>query len=844
MRTTLASYVGDLLLRGDETAFAHKHGLRVKSWSYSETAKSAVRFARELEARGIGKGDRILFWARNSPEWVSAFFGCLLRGAIVVPVDVQSEPGFVKRVQEQVEAKFALVDRSTSALIEQTMPVMELDELRLQIAHHPAEPYLIAHDGYDDTAEIVFTSGTTTVPKGVHITHRNLLANLTPIEREIKRYMKWERLVHPIRFLNLVPLSHVFGQFMGIFVPQLLRGAVFFQESLVPSQIIETVKRERVSVVVCVPRSLETLREKIERHYEARWQLDEFHESINATAGSNFIWRWWKFRDVHRMFGWKFWAFISGGATINADTEEFWQGLGFAVIQGYGMTETAALISVNHPFKKTRGSIGKVLPGQAVKLAENGEILVRGENISPGYWKDDGPPGAEKNGWFRTGDAGEMDAKGNLYFKGRQKEVIVTSAGLNIYPEDIELVLNRQPEVRTNTVVEFDGPHGPEPLAVLILRDDNASATAAVERANQSLAQHQQVRRWAVWPEAEFPLTSTQKVRKQVVAERIKERMGGSESSAGALGHLQGLETIVSRVSGNAAQKLDPSTKLGTDLKLDSLGRVELLSALEDWCRVELDEAAFTEATTLGEIAKLIREGKHEAAVEYPYPRWPERWPISWLRLALLYLVVLPLARIMAWPTIRGKNYFRDVRGPLVLVCNHVTMVDHALILLALPGRLRRKLAIAMDGELLRQWTQPPRETGLLTRLLYLLEYVSVVLFFNVFSMPKKSGFRRSFAFAGEQMDCGHSLLIFPEGQRTTDGQMNPFLSGTGLLISQLDATVVPLRIDGLWELKQAKKHFARPGEISLTIGAPIHYSAREQPEQIVRDLEAQVKGL
>ena len=149
-----------------------------------------------------------------------------------------------------------------------------------------------------------------------------------------------------------------------------------------------------------------------------------------------------------------------------------------------------------------------------------------------------------------------------------------------------------------------------------------------------------------------------------------------------------------------------------------------------------------------------------------------------------------------------------------------------------------------MDGELLRQWRRPPRETGLLTRFLYLLEYFSVVLFFNVFSMPHKSGFRRSFAFAGELMDRGQSLLVFPEGRRTKDGQMNPFLAGTGLLISQLEATVVPLRIDGLWKLKQANKHFARPGEICLTIGAPIHYSARDQPEQIVRDLEAQVKGL
>src|SRR5206468_8989818 len=242
MFTTVACYLDRFLLRGNETAFAHWRGLRVKRWSYRQIANTAMRFARELEAREIAKGDRVLLWARNSPEWVSAFFGCLVRGVIVVPLDLQSEPGFVKRVQEQVEAKLALCDATTSRLIRQTLPVIELDELSSQIAHHSSNPYPLTHNGFDDTVEIVFTSGATAEPKGVLITHRNLMANLTPLEREIKRYLKWERLVHPVRFLNLLPLSHVFGHFMGVFVPQLLGAEVFFLESLSTLQILECVK--------------------------------------------------------------------------------------------------------------------------------------------------------------------------------------------------------------------------------------------------------------------------------------------------------------------------------------------------------------------------------------------------------------------------------------------------------------------------------------------------------------------------------------------------------------------------------------------------------------------------
>jgi long-chain acyl-CoA synthetase len=843
MRTTLGSYLDDFLLRGNETAFAYRPGLRIKRWSYAEIAKTAFQFARELEERGIEKGDRVLIWARNNPEWVSVFLGCLLRGAIAVPIDFQSEPGFVRRVQELSEAKLALCDAATSNLIEQTLPAIELDQLTSQITRHSSTPYTLTSISPEDVVEIVFTSGTTAEPKGVAITHRNLLANLVPLEHEIRRYLRWERLVHPIRFLNLVPLSHVFGQFMGIFVPQLLHGSVFIQDSLLPSQIIETVKRERVSVIVCVPRTLETLREKIERDYEARQEFAKLQRHLDRAAESHFISRWWRFRHVHQMFGWKFWAFISGGATLSSDTEEFWQRLGFAVIQGYGMTETAALVSVNHPFKKTRGSIGKVLPGQQVKLADDGEILLRGENVSPGYWNNDWQAGGAEDGWFRTGDAGELDAEGNLYFKGRRKEVIVTSAGMNIYPEDIELVLNRQPGVKTNVVVEIDGPHGPEPLAVLILRDEKTDARVAIEGANKSLAQHQQVRRWAIWPEAAFPLTPTQKVRKQVVAELMKQKLAAG-SSANPSGSSGTLEKIVSYVSGEVAPNLDPSATLGTDLKLDSLGRVELLSALEDSYRVELDEATFTEATTLGEVEKLIREGKQEASAPYPYPRWQRRWPISWLRIALIYLIVLPITRIMSGAEVRGKKNLDDLRGPLVFICNHVTMLDHALVLLALPGRIRRTLAIAMDGELLREWRHAPRGTKLFIRLLHLLEYFSVVLFFDVFSMPQKTGFRRSFAFAGELMDRGYSLLIFPEGERTKHGQMNRFLPGTGLLISQLGTPAVPMRIDGLWELKQANRHFARAGEVSLVIGKPLRYSTGTMPEVIARDLERQVEIL
>jgi long-chain acyl-CoA synthetase len=847
VRTTLASYLLDYLRHDGETAFVHRRGLRTGRWSYGRLARTAFQFSRELEARGIGRGDRIVLWAGNSPEWVAVFFGCLVRGAVVVPLDVQSESDFAARVARQVEAKLAILDRVTQEKADLSLPEIDAAELTSLCSTRSPEPIPLGDIDGDDAVEIVFTSGATAEPKGVLITHRNLLANLVPLEDEIRRYLILERPVHPLRFLNLLPLSHIFGQLMGMFVPPMLRGEVFFQASLAPGQIVETVKRERISVLIAVPRILDALREKIERDYEARGELERFRRAFAAARRHHPLRRWWRFRAIHSMFGLKFWAFICGGATLAPGTEEFWDRLGFAVIQGYGMTETASLVSVNHPFRLARGSIGRVMPGQEVRLADDGEILVRGRNVSTLYGSGARGTGASDDGWFHTGDVGELDAAGNLSFRGRKKDVIVTAAGMKIYPGDVEQALDRESAVKTSAVVAFAGPNGPEPLAVLILRDPVADVKALVEHANRSLAPHQRVRRWYVWPGEDFPRTPTQKVRTPLVAERAAAALAGasgaemSHPGAAPPGAIGG---IVARLGTGATGSIDASATLGSDLQLDSLGRVALLSEIEERYQVEIDEAAFTEETTVGDVERMIREGAREETAPYPYPRWQQRPPLSWLRAAFLYALVLPATRLLGRPRTRGAGNLRGLRGPAVFIANHVTDVDHALVLNAIPARFRGRLSIAMDGEILRGRLHPPPGAGPFRRALYRLEYVLLVFFFNVFSMPRKSGFRRSFAFAGSMMDRGYSLLVFPEGRHTESGAMNPFMPGTGLLISELGAPVVPIRIDGLWALKQAKRHRARSGEISVIIGAPVRYSNRDTPERIARDLEARVNAL
>jgi long-chain acyl-CoA synthetase len=285
-RRSLVEYLEEFQKRGNEPAYVQPSGYRTVRWSYRQVAETAFRFARELAARTIEKGDRVVIWGSNSAEWVSAFFGCALVGAIVVPMDDAATSDFVLRVYGQVRAKLILCSRAHAA-IAAAWPVVVLEDLAETLARHAGSPYPAAAVEARDTLQIVFTSGTTAEPKGVVITHGNVLANMAPLETEIRKYLKYERLVHPVRFLNLLPLSHVFGQFLGIFLPQLLGGTVIFEDTLKPAELIRTLRRERVSVLVAVPRLLQSLREKIERDLEDEGRGKKFEQSFSGGCGAS-----------------------------------------------------------------------------------------------------------------------------------------------------------------------------------------------------------------------------------------------------------------------------------------------------------------------------------------------------------------------------------------------------------------------------------------------------------------------------------------------------------------------------------------------------------------------------
>ena len=832
-RASVTEYLAYFSRYRRDHACVFQRGYRTVRWSYGDLLSYAQRFAALLEDRGIGPGDRIMLWGANCSEWLAAFWGALLRGAVVVPMDRAAASEFAGRVFQQVSAKL-LVSSSglTLPLSNFTLHFENFDSLpsARRLAPVPTTR--------EDTVQIVFTSGTTGEPKGVAITHGNILANLEPIEGEIQKYLRYERIFHPLRFLNLLPLSHVFGQFMGVFVPPLIGATVLFLESIKPSEIVSTIRDERVSVLITVPRLLGSMREMIEIQLRTTIGESALHAQMEKAGKEHFGWRWWRFRRIHSRFGWKFWAIISGGATLDHEDEEFWRRLGFAVIQGYGLTETTSLVSLNHPFKLGRGSIGKALPGREIKLDDSGEILVRGDSIAKTYWVNGQPVAAREGEWFRTGDLGALDEAGNLYFKGRKKNVIVTSEGMNIYPEDLEAALRSQPSVRDCMVIGVERAGNAEPCAVLVV-DDGAHSAQAIADANSTLGAHQQIRRWVLWPDSDFPRTSTQKPRQDLIAAYAKAQL---TSSGNGIVPRTALEAAIADLGRTSASL---KSNLEDDLNLSSIDRVDLLTALEQRYQVELDESQFAEAKTIADLEQILQQAS-AAPLEtrHHFPRWAQRGLVRWIRIAIYYLFTWPATLLMAKPTVIGRERLQAGRGPLLFIANHVTYIDPGLLMFAMPARYRHRLAIAMQGEMLTAMRNPPKQMNIFQRAIEVVSYWLVTALFDVFPLPQRSGFRESFAFAGASVDRGYSVLVFPEGRRTADGQMSPFRAGIGILAQTLKVPVVPMRIDGLFPLKQQDRTLARRGEIKIIVGRPLQFEMGTSEEEIARQLEEAVKNL
>src|SRR5208283_3542129 len=725
-RPNLLSLLNSFGRFAKDPAVVETRGYRRESLTYAELRSNAFSWARVLVGHGVGPGDRVLLWGPNSSAWIAGFWATLLRGAVAVPMDASANLEFVQRIVREAQVKAILHDAAQPAM-PGGPPSLVYNDLQAAMTSCLPLADSVAAPGDQatrtDVAEILFTSGTTSEPRGVVLTHGNFLANLEPIETGIQEYGKREKWFHPLGFVSLVPLSHVFGQFMSVFVPPLLGATVVLENSPHPRDILRTIRRERATIAIAVPRMLDALRNAMEQDIDARGWRPWFNDTAAAYAKEHFYMRAWRFRRIHHQLGWKFWAFISGGAALSSQTEEFFKLIGYAVVQGYGMTETASLVSVNHPFSAAEGTVGKILPGREFRLAPDGEILVRGENVSSGYFEKGAFQSrmAENDGWLRTGDLGELDAEENLRFRGRKKNVIVTPAGLNVYPEDLEAALRRQPAIRDAVVIPLDSAANAEPLAILLLRPSpsqpsvippapsfegseardrgnvrtspqsvepatfdgsSVAAPTAIDAANSSLAEYQRIRRWLVWPDPDFPRTPTGKPRLSVLGSRAAELLGPATGSVIPADNSVSPHALSAFREESEARDLSSALPSTADLSsMSSLDRVELLSTLEHRYNIELNETQFADAKSTADLERLIAQQAARRS-DFVYTSWQQREPIRIIRIAVYYALTWPATSLLAHARIVGREHLANLKGPFIFVANHVTRrADIGLVL-------------------------------------------------------------------------------------------------------------------------------------------------------------------
>jgi long-chain acyl-CoA synthetase len=645
-----------------------------------------------------------------------------------------------------------------------------------------------------------------------------------------------------LRFLNLLPLSHMFGQAMATFIPPMLPGVVIFMRGYNPAEIVEQIRRRHVSVLVSVPKILDVLKDHVARAFGA--DAAAVRRGLEpGAAREHFTRRWWRYRAIHRAFGFKFWSFVVGAAPLDAGLEAFWREFGFVVIQGYGLTETAPIVTLNHPFGTKKGSVGKAIAGVEIKIADDGEILVRGENVTQGYFNaDEETARAFEDGWFHTGDIGEIGGDRQLYIRGRKKEMIVTPEGLNVFPEDVERVLLQIPGVRDAAVVGVAIGSEERVHAVLVL--DPAVATgvdAVVRQANAQLADPQKVRRALVWPEPQLPRTEgTSKLKRAAIRDWVKS--GGATPRLVQAGG-DALAALIEKYAGRSGLSAQTTIE---ELGLSSLERVELMVALEDAFQTRIDEASFAETRDLGQLRTLVeRAATSDAAPAEPvdFPEWARSWWARGFRRFHLPLWVMPMTRAFAWLRVDGREHLRDLRGPVIFAANHQSFMDGPAIMAALPARWRYTLAPAMGKEMFAAHFFPGQH-GRRAWFTNSLNYYLAVLFFNAFQLPQReAGARQTLRYIGELLAEGTNVLIFPEGRRSATGEIDTFRPGIGMIASRLGAPVVPVRLDGLQRVMGVGAHMARPGRVRVAFGAPIRLVGDDY-EALAGQVEAAVKAL
>jgi long-chain acyl-CoA synthetase len=811
----------------------------VDTWTYAQLDADAVSWGAWLAAQGVQPGDRCAILADNDARWIGAYFGVLRIGAVAVPLDTNYKYTQVRTIAADCDARVIF----TTAKYRQTVDAAAPDRLRVDLvadaASRPAGgPPPIAERAASDAAVLLYTSGTTSDPKGVILTHGNLEAEraaafmiITLNERDA--------------VLGVLPLFHALAQLANLLLPLIIGGRVVFLEQVSSSSLLATLQERQISVFACVPQFFYLIHQRVMAEVAKRRRVSRavFNAMLRTNGWLRDTFRWnpgkrW-FARVHRTLGSHMRVLVTGGSKFDAVIGRQLYELGISLENAYGLTECTGGATIVRPGDKFTTSVGQPFDGVEIKILDreqqpadadaprDGEILIRGPIVMQGYFnRPDATAQVLKDGWLYTGDLGYLDAEGRLFVTGRKKEIIVLSSGKNLYPEEIEAHYRQSPLIKEICILGLTKPGEPsaERLHAVIVPDEQVMQERGitsirepirfdVETLSVQLPPHKRVLSYDVWTDA-LPRTSTGKVKRHEVERRVRAHAaeGAVDDAARDARPLSESETAWLKDADRAdalaavAERLQkpairPDANLELDLALDSMERVELLTMLEQRAGTRVAPELRASIFTIRELVDAVLNASMVAGA--PGKGGAEPWDVILAQdpgngvsdelrrpktlTAAAFFVALRIAGLLLRPLLRtrvsGVRHLPST-GPFIICPNHQSYVDAFLVLSVLPFRVLRQLFFVGASEYF--------ESPLMRRFARATNIIPVDPNVNLMSAMQAGA-------AGLRL--GRVLVLFPEGERSIDGELKPFRKGAPVLSAQLGVPIVPVAMDGLFQL-------------------------------------------
>lgn len=869
----------------------------VESVRYRELAAWAARAAGWLAARSIAVGDRVAILAENDPRWVAVYLGALAAGAVAVPLDTAYRPAQIAALVRQSGARVIFTTPKFLAAVREAQRsgpwqaevallageaggVASLAEAFVPGAEGPALPP--CRRERSDPAVILYTSGTTSDPKGVVLTHGNLLAEYEAVRQVIP-------ISEQDAVLGVLPLFHALAQMANLLLPLAVGARVVYLETLGTAELMRALAERGITLFACVPQFFYLIHQRV-MEQAGRSRLKRM--AFGALLGTNALFRRAGlnlgkvfFAPVHRALGPRMRLLVTGGSRFDpAVARDLWA-MGFDVLEAYGLTETSGAATILRPGERAFGSVGRPLPGTEIRIAPrektgdeaeaagerppDGEILIRGPLVMAGYFeRPDATAAALRDGWFYSGDLGYTDAHGRLWITGRSKEIIVTSAGKNIYPEEIEAHYQRSAFIKEICVVPARRPGSPaaERLHAVIVPDLELARARKVlnlgeairwelEGLSAELPAQKRVLSYEIWTEA-LPRTTTRKLKRFEIERRVaaraaeKEKAGAAPAEAAASEEdrawseqphaARALDIIRGAVPPAAAGAVRAGANLELDCGLDSMERVELLARLEQEFAVRVPEEVAHRVYTVRELVEAVRpSGSGPPAAGSSPETAPAPRADAWARLlaeapaedpafaalrrsgtlrAVCFYLLLRASylfwRVCGGLRVTGREHLaaaaRAGRG-FLLCPNHQSYLDPFVLVAGLPFGIFRRLFFVGASEYF---------SGPLTR--------RIARMIRLVPVDPDTNLVRAMQAGAYGLRQGQVLVLFPEGERSIDGTVKRFKKGAAILAQHTRSEIVPVAIEGVFEVWPRGRGLRwlrlLPGRsrLRVTIGAPI----------------------